>query len=120
MEPARLPHIQQIHHRHVDRLVLETCDVQEGIDRVALRARPQGSTRVTMYQLAEIAGCDPAQDAIVLDQIRTVGRDDVRNLDVHVVDRGAESRQESRCQHDTHVRSLAVLWLEYRVATENA
>ena len=70
-----------------------------------------------MHHLAELAGRAAAQNALELDEVRTVGRDDIRDLDVRVVDRGTESRQEPRRQHDTHVRGRADLGLEFRVAT---
>src|SRR5580704_3851223 len=118
MEPAPLPHTQPIRQTYIDRLVLESCDVQKRIVRVALRARPKGSVRVSLDQLAEIAGCVAAQNAVVLNQVRTERRDDIRNLDVCVIDGGAKSWQERGCQHQTHIRSLPDLGLEVRVATE--
>src|ERR1700756_5004121 len=116
MEPAPLPHVQPIRQTHVDRLVLQTCDVQKRVVRVALRACPKGSIRVPMYQLAEIARWVAAQNAIVLNQVRTVRRDDVRNFDVRIVDGGAKSRDEPWSQHQTHIRGLPNLRLEIRVA----
>src|ERR1700742_4573906 len=118
MELAPLPYTQPICQAYIDRLVLESCDVQQRIVRVALRARPKGSVRVSLDQLAEIAGCVAAQNAVVLNQGRTGRRDGIRNLDFFVIDGGAKSWQGRGCQHQTHIRSLSDLRLEVRVATK--
>src|ERR1700742_2462225 len=118
MELAPLPYTQPICQAYIDRLVLESCDVQQRIVRVSLRARPKGSVRVSLDQLAEIAGCVAAQNAVVLNQVRTIRRDDIRDLDVRVIDGGAKSRQQRGRQHQSHISSLADLGLEVRVATE--
>src|SRR5450631_900756 len=73
-----------------------------------------------MDRLAKDAGRTAACYTALLDQIRTVLGDDVRYLDVGVVDRGAETRQEAGREHQSHVLGLADFGLQRVVATQLA
>src|ERR1700732_3230069 len=61
-----------------------------------------------------------ARDAVGLNEIRAEGRDDLRDLNVRVIDRCAESRHERGREHESYVLGLADLGLQLRVTANPA
>src|SRR5215469_9511525 len=95
-QSARVAETGVVGEAHIDRLILELTQVDQRIDRVALRARPERSARVAMDARLALRGIRltpdavrvATRDAVGLDQVRAIGSDDVRDLDVGVIDRG--------------------------------
>src|SRR5215472_12227818 len=56
--------------------------------------------------------------ALGLDELRTVGGQEIRDLDVRVVDRGAQARQERGGEHKAHGCGLAGFGLQVRIAAD--
>src|SRR5262249_9058886 len=57
-----------------------------------------------------------ARDAVGLDEVRAIGGDDLRDLDVGETARGAEPGEEGGGEHDPEVDGLAALGLQLGVA----